>query len=130
MKFVTTSAVTIGLVAAAVASPASAEWKPERPIEIIVGFAPGGGTDQTARLTSMVFMILIGAGEVKASGRMALAAETVAKAEPDGYTLLVAGGSESTSVPNHREISYSLDDFRGILRVNREHMVIVTKKGS
>ena len=134
MKFVKTIAVTMGLVAAAaVASPASAEWKPEQPIEIIVGFAPGGGTDQTARLIASAaqefFPVpLVVVNRPGASGT--LAAETVAKAEPDGYTLLVAGGSESTSVPNHREISYSLDDFRGILRVNREHMVIVTKQGS
>ena len=59
-----------------------------------------------------------------------LAAELVATSKPDGYTLLVAGGSESTSVPVLLKTNYQLSQFRGVLRVNREHMVIVTKAGS
>ncbi|WP_420392318.1 Bug family tripartite tricarboxylate transporter substrate binding protein [Acuticoccus sp.] len=108
-------------------------WEPSRPIQIVVGFAPGGGTDQTARLIASAaqeyFPVpLVVVNRPGAAGT--LAAELVANAEPDGHTLLVAGGSESTSVPNHREVNYSLDDLEGVIRVNREHMVIVTKAGS
>lgn len=132
-----TKALTVGAAfAAAVAlSPATAQdgWEPSRPIEILVGFAPGGGTDQTARLIASAAqehfdVPLVVVNRPGASGT--LAAELLANAEPDGHTLLVAGGSESTSVPNHREVNYSLDEFKGVLRVNREHMVIVTKTGS
>ena len=106
-------------------SPATAQdggWEPERPIQIVVGFAPGGGTDQTARLIASAaqefFPVpLVVVNRPGASGT--LAAELVANAAPDGYTLLVAGGSESTSVPNHRETNYSLDQFKPVLRVNR-----------
>ncbi len=123
--------IAVGLVAAA--PVAAQDWTPEKPIRIVVGFAPGGGTDQTARLIASaaqeLFPVpLVVENRPGASGT--LAAEMVAKAEPDGYTLLVAGGSESTSVPHHRETQYSLDDFRGVVRVNREHMVIVSKAGS
>ncbi|MDF1610182.1 tripartite tricarboxylate transporter substrate binding protein [Hoeflea sp. YIM 152468] len=123
--------IAVGLVAAAPA--AAQDWTPEKPIRIVVGFAPGGGTDQTARLIASaaqeLFPVpLVVENRPGASGT--LAAEMVAKAAPDGYTLLVAGGSESTSVPHHRQTQYSLDDFRGVVRVNREHMVIVSKAGS
>jgi len=123
------------LAAAIVLSPMSAfaDWKPERPINIIVGFAAGGGTDATARLIAssaqeFFDVPLVVVNRPGASGT--LAAEIVAGSEPDGLTLLVAGGSESTSVPNHLKTNYSLDQLRGVIRVNREHMVIVTKAGS
>ncbi|MCF3933777.1 tripartite tricarboxylate transporter substrate binding protein [Acuticoccus sp. M5D2P5] len=139
MTIAMTKRAVLGALAcslAATAGPATAQdagWEPSKPIQIIVGFAPGGGTDQTARLIASsaqeFFPVpLVVVNRPGASGT--LAAELVAKAEPDGHTLLVAGGSESTSVPNHRETNYSLDQLKGVLRVNREHMVIVTKKGS
>jgi len=132
----TVLSTALGLAAAlgASAAPAVAQgWEPTRPIQIVVGFAPGGGTDQTARLIASaaqeLFPVpLVVVNRPGASGT--LAAEIVANAEPDGHTLLVGGGSESTSVPNHMETNYSLDQFRGVVRVNREHMVIVTKAGS
>lgn len=123
------------LAAAVVLSPMSAfaDWKPERPINIIVGFAAGGGTDATARLIAssaqeFFDVPLVVVNRPGASGT--LAAEIVAGSQPDGLTLLVAGGSESTSVPNHLKTNYSLDQLRGVIRINREHMVIVTKAGS
>lgn len=133
MKITKGFILALGLATTFSAVSAQAEWEPQKPIQITVGFAPGGGTDQTARLIASAaqefFPVpLTVVNQPGASGT--LAAELVANAEPDGYTLLVAGGSESTSVPNHMETSYSLDDFRGVVRVNREHMVIVSKAGS
>ena len=58
-----------------------------------------------------------------------LAAEMVANASPDGYTLLVAGGSESTSIHHYQKTNYKLSQFRGVVRVNRERMMIVSKAG-
>ena len=133
MKITKGLILSLGLTTMLGAAYAQAEWEPQKPIQITVGFAPGGGTDQTARLIASAaqeyFPVpLTVVNRPGASGT--LAAELVANAKPDGYTLLVGGGSESTSVPNHMETGYSLDDFRGIARVNREHMVIVSKAGS
>ncbi len=116
----------------AVAGPAAA-WEPTKPIKIIVGFSPGGGTDLVARnlvASSQEFfpVPLVVVNKPGAGGT--LAADFVAKSKADGYTLLVAGGSESTSVPNHREVSYSLDDFRGVLRCIRSRIYIVSHKDS
>jgi tripartite-type tricarboxylate transporter receptor subunit TctC len=136
IKTIKAAALAAAVALGGAAGPAAAQdsgWEPTRPIQIIVGFAPGGGTDQTARLIASAaqefFPVpLVVVNRPGASGT--LAAELVANAEADGHTLLVGGGSESTSVPNHREVAYSLDDFKGVARVNREHMVIVTKAGS
>lgn len=132
MRFLKNMALAGGLVVASV-SMAAAEWVPERPINIVVGFSAGGGTDATARLIASAaqefFPVpLVVVNRPGASGT--LAAEQVAGSDPNGLTLLVAGGSESTSVPNHMETKYSLDQLKGVVRVNREHMVIVTKAGS
>ena len=116
----------------AVAGPAAA-WEPTKPIKIVVGFSPGGGTDLVARnlvASSQEFfpVPLVVVNKPGAGGT--LAADYVANQKADGYTLLVAGGSESTSVPNHREVSYSLDDFRGVLRCIRSRIYLVSKQGS
>lgn len=115
-----------------IAGPAQA-WEPTKPIKIIVGFSPGGGTDivaRTAVAASQEFfpVPLVVVNKPGAGGT--LAADFVAKAEPDGYTLLVAGGSESVSVPNHREVTYSLEDFTGILRLIRSRIFFASRADS
>ena len=121
-------AMAVGLIG----GPAEA-WEPKKPIKIIVGFSPGGGTDLVARTlvaSSQEFfpVPLVVVNKPGAGGT--LAADFVSNAKPDGYTMLVAGGSESTSVPNHRKVSYSLDDFRGVLRCIRSRIYIVSHKDS
>lgn len=132
MKLMKTLVAGAAALAALAAAPAVA-WEPEKPIKIVVGFSPGGGTDIVARTlvaASQEFfpVPLVVVNRPGAGGT--LAADFVAKQKPDGYTLLVAGGSESTSVPNHREVSYSLDDFEPVLRLIRSRIIIVSKKGS
>ncbi|WP_375460689.1 tripartite tricarboxylate transporter substrate binding protein [uncultured Enterovirga sp.] len=130
--------LTLAAAALLATFPASAQqaqpgWKPDRPIQLIVGFQAGGGTDVTARLVAqaaegIIPVPVIVVNKPGASG--ALAAEFVANADPDGTTLLVGGGSESTTLPIYTKSNYKLADFKGIGRVNREHMVLVTRKGS
>jgi tripartite-type tricarboxylate transporter receptor subunit TctC len=123
----------MALPAFAQVSSAPASWKPEKPIQLVVGFQAGGGTDVTARLVAQAAEGIIPVpvtvvNKPGASG--AVAAELVARSEPDGTTLLVGGGSESTTLPIYTKSNYKLSDFKGIGRVNREHMVLVTKQGS
>jgi len=121
------------LAASALLAGPAAAWEPQKPIKIYVGFSPGGGTDIVARTlvaASQEFfpVPLVVVNKPGAGGT--IAADYVAKQEGDGYSLLVAGGSESTSVPNHRDVSYSLDDFRPILRNIRARIIMVSKAGS
>ena len=70
----------------------SAEPYPVRPIRMIVGFAPGGGTDLTARPVAQKLSELLGQQvivENRPGAAGNIATEQVAKAVPDGYTLLM-----------------------------------------
>lgn len=112
------------------AGPAAA-WEPTKPITLVVGFSPGGGTDVIARAISagaqeVMSQPIIVVNKPGASG--VIAADAVSKAAPDGYTLLVAGGSESTSLPNHKEVSYKQSSFRPIGHVIRLRTMMVVKK--
>lgn len=124
----------LGGLAAAVAAPgllrAQPGWQPTRPIQLIVGFAPGGGSDIIARTiaeaaTPLMPQPMVVVNRPGAGG--GIAAEFVARAAPDGHTLLLAGGSESTSVPAHREVPYDPKrSFRAIIRLTRHpHFICV-----
>lgn len=75
---------------------------PTKPITIVVGLAPGGITDVTARLFADVVSRHIGQRvlvENRQGAGGALAAAAVQKAAPDGYTLLIFSGSQHATVP-------------------------------
>jgi tripartite-type tricarboxylate transporter receptor subunit TctC len=116
---------------AMLAGPALAQhWEPTKPIQLIVGFSPGGGTDVIARAIAagsqeVMPQPMIVINKPGASG--VIAADAVSRAAPDGYTLLVAGGSESTSLPNHQQVSYKQASFRPIGHVIRLRMMVVVK---
>ena len=122
-RLITILAAAIGSIA--LLSVSAQAWEPKKPIKIIVGFSPGGGTDIVARTivasAQEFFPVpLVVVNRPGAGGT--LAAEFVSKSKPDGYTLLVAGGSESTSVPNHRKVNYNIGDFVGIIRLIRSRI--------
>ena len=79
--------------AVAAAGDAAAQTYPSRPVNLIVGFAPGGGTDTVARVMQKKMAEYLGQSVVvenRAGAGGTIAAAVVAKAEPDGYTILLA----------------------------------------
>jgi len=125
----------LALAALACAAGAQAQdWKPQRTIEIVVGFAPGGSADQIARqlsnaVSGTVPVPVVVVNRPGASG--ALAAQQIANAKPDGYQMFVGGGSETTSVGNHQKINYDpRKDFTPILKVARLPSVLAVKTDS
>lgn len=106
--------------AGVLAGPAVAQDDyPARPVHIVVGAAPGGPTDLVARLLGDKLSQSMGVPfivENRGGGGGVIASETVARAEPDGYTLLM--GTVSTHGINptlYRKLSYdALKDFAPI----------------
>jgi tripartite-type tricarboxylate transporter receptor subunit TctC len=92
-----------------------AQSYPSKPVKVVVPFPPGGVTDAIARitaewLTQRMGQSFIAENRPGASG--AIAAEFVARAEADGYTLLSAATPQLSIVPHVQKISYDpLKDF-------------------
>jgi len=85
------------------AAPAAAQTYPSRPIRLVVAFAPGGNIDITARIIAPALGELLGQTVVVdnrggAGGR--IGTELVAKAAPDGYTLLMGSSGALTISPS------------------------------
>lgn len=124
---------TLGLLAAA-GAPAWAQqqdWTPTQPITILVGFAPGGSADQIARQLSFAAKGIIPVPVVvvnKAGAAGAIAAQAAAEAKPDGYTLFVGGGSETTSVGNHKSLPYDpRKSFTTVIKVSRAPSILAVR---
>lgn len=90
----------LGALLASSALQASAQSWPTKPVHLIVGFAPGGGTDIVARALSVTMTTALGQSfvvENKAGAAGTIGADNVAKSAPDGYTLLM-GHSNSNAI--------------------------------
>ncbi len=102
---------------AALSSPAllrADDRYPSRPIELVVGFAAGGGTDTTARTLARYLEAELGgpvivANRPGASGELALSG--IARAAPDGYTLGITNYPGLLSIPIERKVPFRLEDF-------------------
>ena len=127
-------ALALALVPVA-GSVAAATPYPSRPITILVGFAPGGGTDLIARqivgrMGELLKQPVVVENRAGASG--AIAAGAVAKAKPDGYTLLLGHVSSNAMLPAiNPDVSYAPDkDFRAITLIGSVPQVLVVPASS
>jgi len=88
---------------------------PTRPIEIVITYAPGAGTDLGARMIAEQSKKYLGQDVVcvnKAGGAGRVAMTQIAKAKPDGYTLSAGTDSAIIVAPNLEEVPYKpLEDF-------------------
>ena len=120
-------------ILAAIALPAAAQDYPNKPVKIVVPYGPGGATDIIARVLAQRLGESLGQSFVVenrpgASGNLAL--ESVAKAAPDGYTLLV--GNVTTNAINENTFAKELTikpsrDLTGIAKlVEIPHIVVAT----
>jgi tripartite-type tricarboxylate transporter receptor subunit TctC len=109
----TRRATCIGLGAALMATagrPASAADWPARPVKVIVPYSAGGNTDTMARLASQYLSEKTGESFIVenrpgASGE--IGATAVARAEPDGYTLLFGASTQIVNLPMLRKVNYN-----------------------
>jgi len=114
----------------AVAQAASAQAYPDKPIQLIVGFPPGGGVDIVARqladkLSELLGQRIVVENKAGAAGNVAM--EYVARAKPDGYTLLMGNLGMLTANPAlYPKLSFDpAKDFVPVARVVVTPLVVV-----
>ena len=116
------------LLAMLVCGAALAQW-PSKPIRIIVGYAPGGTADVSARVIGEAAGRALGQTfiiENRAGAAGGIAVEAVARAAPDGYTLLVAPDSSLFQPLLKPSIPYRVEkSFLPITNLTSQPLVIV-----
>lgn len=121
-----------GAIGAAAWLPARASF-PSRAIRLVVGQAPGGQTDGLARAVAQRWSERWRDGVVvdNASGASGtIAARTVARAAPDGHTLLVGSSASLVLAPAVDDVGYDpLRDFAPIGRLARVSYALVVRSG-
>lgn len=125
--------LTTAFCLSALVSPARAEY-PEKPIRMVVGYAPGGAADKlirpiTDRLTRVFKQPFV--MDYKPGAGAALAAELTAKAPADGYTMHITDSGPMTILPHMRKLGYDpLSSFTPISMVGGGGVVVVVLPSS
>ncbi|MFY8119106.1 MAG: tripartite tricarboxylate transporter substrate-binding protein [Roseateles sp.] len=122
------------LLSLAASMAVGAVWAyPDKPVNIVVPFAAGGPTDKVARDLAESLRKTLGATlviENVGGAGGTLGATKVAKAAPDGYTLLLHHISMATSPALYRNLQYkTLDDFEYLGMINEVPMTLIGKPG-
>jgi tripartite-type tricarboxylate transporter receptor subunit TctC len=108
---------------------AFAQTYPDRNIKIMQGFAPGGNADAIARAVGSEISKSMGQAvvvEAQAGAGGTIAATTVAKAKPDGYTLLLATGGHAVAGAIYNNLNYkTVQDFEMVSTITYFPFLIV-----
>lgn len=106
---------------------------PSRPIKIVVPFAAGGATDVIARVVGQKVADQLGQPVVvdnKAGASGNIGAVAVARAAPDGYTILMATSSHAINATLYKKLDYSLtQDFAALSNLASVPLVLVVNPG-
>ena len=125
------AATLIGLSLIGAPTPAKAAY-PDRPVNIIIPFGPGGAVDIAARIIAEnlqakgVTLNVI----CKPGGAGAPAMLDVARAKPDGYTYGFPALSTFSTTPQAKKTGYSLKDFRGVVQITDMIMSLAVRADS
>jgi tripartite-type tricarboxylate transporter receptor subunit TctC len=124
----TMSALALGAAAFFAASlPASAQQYPAKPVRVIVPFAPGGGSDITARqvsakLNEALKQQFVVENRGGAAGLIGM--EQTAKATPDGYTIMIMSGSFSATSATHQPAFDPINNIVAVAEVGYTPFVL------
>src|ERR671930_2742886 len=122
----------VALVVAA--SAAAAQDYPARPIRFMHGFPPGGNVDIIGRLLGNEMSKGLGQSiviEAKPGVAGSLAAETIARSDPDGYTLLVLPSAHPAHGALSKKVNYKVvEDFEWISVASFYPFIICVRKDS
>jgi tripartite-type tricarboxylate transporter receptor subunit TctC len=123
------AAACLGVIASVLPSQLHAQEWPTRPVKIVVAFAPGGSADQLGRLLAAELSTAFRQQfyvENKPGSSGSIGSAQIARAEPDGYSLLVAGsGPHLTGPAVNPNIGYDpLTDFTHIAMIAADSFVL------
>jgi len=117
-------------VALLIAVQAAAQNYPTRPVRVIVPFAAGGNTDITARAIGVRLSEVFGQQivvENRPGGATNIGTELVAKAPPDGYTILMGGATNAINMSTQAKPPYdTVRDFAPIILCVKDANVLTT----
>ena len=127
-----TATLQVAAAAACLAPAAAAaaqEGYPARPIRIVVPYPPGGSNDFLARLFGPRLTELLGQQVIvdnRGGGNTIIGNDLVAKANPDGYALLLAGSTQVAIPHLYRNVPYdTINDFTPIAGIARSEFLLV-----
>jgi tripartite-type tricarboxylate transporter receptor subunit TctC len=120
--------VALALAAFAAGAPAQPAAYPNKPIRLVIGFAPAGAADFVARSMSDALAKALGQPVVvdnKPGNGSSIAAEIVAKSAPDGYTLLIASPSSISVNPAlNPKLAYAPADLLPVTKMTTSPLVL------
>ncbi len=128
MRFLMSLCLAMGL------GTAMAQTYPSKPIRLVVGYGPGGVADITARLVAQKLTESMGQPvivENRPSAGGIMAGDLVAKADPDGYTLLHLNSGNAISAASFRKLPFDVKkDFESISNMGAVDFVVLVDKSS
>jgi tripartite-type tricarboxylate transporter receptor subunit TctC len=117
----------------AAAAPVQAQKYPDRTVTIIVPYPAGGPTDETARMVGNFLAKKFGQNfivENVTGGSSIIATNKLAKAAPDGYTLLVHNLQIAANITLFKDLPFNTEkDIKAVALINRNPLVLVGRPG-
>ncbi len=121
------------LVGVLSAAPSAAADYPTKPIRMLTGFIAGGGSDIAARSVAVKLSEMFGHSVVvdnRPGATGAIASEMVAKAQPDGYTVMMLAVAQLVASAFDEKLSYDIErDFAGVSYVARNPYLMAVSLG-
>lgn len=124
----TLSRFAVGACLALAGMAATAADYPSKPVKLIVGFPPGGGTDMLARALAAELTKSLGQQVVvenKGGANGVIGTTELSKAAPDGHTLMMTISSHVTNALLYTNLTYKLKDFQPISLVATSPFVLI-----
>jgi tripartite-type tricarboxylate transporter receptor subunit TctC len=130
---ITSAIAVLGLCMAAGAAQAAESQYPTRPGRLVVPFSPGGGVDTTARIVAPKLSDAMGQNWVvdnRTGAAGNIGSEIVARASPDGYTVLLALDTQLTANPSLYKLPFSVEkDLQPVVILAISDQILVVHPG-
>lgn len=130
-RFLAVLSTALTLVASPHAFADAVTSYPDRPVRMVVPYPAGGNTDIIAREVAKRMSAKLGQNFIidnKPGANSIIGTEAVAKAAPDGYTLLVVIGAYANNFALYKKLPYSRADLTPISQLTRTSLVMVSAK--